>query len=119
MPKQKVDNFSAMKLSVNMMSKILPMPYGTDMVTADEMHRHATEAPITHRSGWASASRRRNGFSCGFSFSKAALPFTDGVTLARPLVLRVQLLELKPTVPSLLVGGGPTARLATKRKCGA
>lgn len=41
------------------MSSILPMPNGTDIVTADETHRQPTDAPITHRSGAANDIRRR------------------------------------------------------------
>lgn len=51
---QKLVNFSETKSSVNTRSKIFPIPYGTDIVIADDITKHVTEAPIIHFSGLAS-----------------------------------------------------------------
>lgn len=40
-------------------SNILPTAYGTDIVTPDETHKHATDAPIVQRSVPARRSKRR------------------------------------------------------------
>lgn len=51
-------SFSATKVSVKMMSMILPMPYGTLMVIPDETIRHTTDAPTVHFSGLANCNSR-------------------------------------------------------------
>lgn len=59
MAAQKPVSRSATKSCVNMMSRILPMQYGTDMVMLDETTRQATLAPIVQRSGPARRNSRR------------------------------------------------------------